>query len=141
MRIAIAVLTVFSGILGLGQAGAEPAKLIFSAKPAPLTGPAEIHGSYSKGCLAGAVELAETGAGWQAMRLSRNRNWAHPAMIAFLERLSRAAARDGWPRLYVGDISQPRGGPMMGGHRSHQVGLDADIWLRIPDTNPLNRAD
>jgi penicillin-insensitive murein DD-endopeptidase len=26
-------------------------------------------------------------------------------------------------------MSQPRGGPMLTGHASHQVGLDADIWL------------
>ena len=29
----------------------------------------------------------------------------------------------------IGDISQPRGGPMLSGHASHQIGLDADIWL------------
>jgi len=51
-------------------------------------------------------------------------------MIAFLERFSRKAAEEGvWPGILVGDISQPRGGPMLTGHASHQVGLDADIWL------------
>jgi penicillin-insensitive murein endopeptidase len=41
---------------------------------------------------------------------------------------------DGWPGLLVGDISQPRGGPMLTDHASHQVGLDADIWLTpMPD--------
>lgn len=40
----------------------------------------------------------------------------------------------GWPGLLVGDISQPRGGPMLTGHASHQVGLDADVWLTpMPD--------
>jgi penicillin-insensitive murein DD-endopeptidase len=34
-----------------------------------------------------------------------------------------------WPGLLVGDVSQPRGGPMLSGHASHQIGLDADIWL------------
>ena len=29
----------------------------------------------------------------------------------------------------VGDMSQPRGGPMVTGHSSHQIGLDVDIWL------------
>ena len=80
------------------------------------------------------MELAETGPTWQAMRLSRNRNWGHPDMIAFIERLSRvAAAQPGWQGLYVGDISQPRGGPMLSGHASHQMGLDADIWM-LPAT-------
>jgi penicillin-insensitive murein endopeptidase len=47
-----------------------------------------------------------------------------------IEKLSReAAANDGWPGLLLGDIAQPRGGPMLTGHASHQIGLDADIWL------------
>ena len=64
------------------------------------------------------------------MRLSRNRNWAHPVLLALIEKLAEdARAKDGWPGLLVGDISQPRGGPMLTGHASHQIGLDADIWL------------
>ncbi len=122
---------VFGGMAPVAVA-AEPARHVFGAQGAPSAGPAEPYGSYAKGCLAGAVALPETGLGWQAMRLGRNRNWGHPAMIRFIERLSDEAAAIGWPRLYVGDISQPRGGPMAGGHRSHQIGLDADIWLRIP---------
>src|SRR5574337_810147 len=64
------------------------------------------------------------------MRLSRNRMWGNPAMIAYLERFShRAKAEGAWNGILVGDIAQPRGGPMLTGHASHQVGLDADIWL------------
>jgi penicillin-insensitive murein endopeptidase len=71
------------------------------------------------------------------MRLSRNRNWGHPELIAFLERLSKTAAKQpGWNGLYIGDMSQPRGGPMLSGHASHQIGLDADIWMLPP--NRLN---
>jgi len=69
------------------------------------------------------------------MRLSRSRNWGHPDPIDFIQDLSRSAARQpGWRGLYVGDISQPRGGPMLSGHRSHQIGLDVDIWL-LPASN------
>jgi penicillin-insensitive murein endopeptidase len=75
------------------------------------------------------------------MRLSRNRNWAHPALVEFVQRLSAGARDLGWPRLYVGDISQPRGGPMSSGHSSHQIGLDVDIWLRIPEVKALSIAD
>lgn len=129
---------VAGGLLA-GAAGAvEPASVVFGAQPRPSSGPAAPYGSYAKGCLAGGVELPETGPGWQAMRLSRNRNWGHPDMIDFIDRLSRGAASIGWPRVYVGDISQPRGGPMRGGHRSHQIGLDADIWLRIPEARDLS---
>ena len=69
------------------------------------------------------------------MRLSRNRNWGHPDLIALVERLAvDAKEHDGWPGLLVGDIAQPRGGPMRSDHASHQVGLDADIWLTpMPD--------
>jgi penicillin-insensitive murein endopeptidase len=68
------------------------------------------------------------------MRLSRNRNWGHPKLVAFLERLAEKAKKVGWSGLLVGDMSQPRGGPMLTGHASHQVGLDADIWLTpMPD--------
>ena len=75
------------------------------------------------------------GPAWQAMRLSRNRNWGHPELVALVEKLAvEAKQHDGWPGLLVGDLSQPRGGPMLTGHASHQVGLDADIWLTpMPD--------
>jgi penicillin-insensitive murein endopeptidase len=107
-----------------------PAKQLFGAvkTAAPLA--ARSIGFYARGCLAGARPLAIDGPAWQAMRLSRNRNWGHPSMISWLERFAKEAqAGDGWPGLLVGDISQPRGGPMLTGHASHQVGLDADIWL------------
>jgi len=111
----------------------QPAKQLFGAvsqasgqRSAPL-------GSYTKGCMAGGVALPETGPTWQAMRLSRNRNWGHPETIDYLKTLSRfAATQPGWEGLYIGDISQPRGGPMLTGHRSHQIGLDADIWMLPP---------
>ena len=86
-------------------------------------------GGYSRGCAAGLEQLPQSGPTWQAMRLSRNRNWGHPELIDFAKNLSVKARRVGWAGLYFGDMSQPRGGPMLTGHRSHQVGLDADIWL------------
>ncbi len=100
------------------------------------------YGSYAKGCVAGAMQLAETGPTWQAMRLSRNRNWGHPELIDFIKTLSAKAARQpGWNGLYIGDMSQPRGGPMLSGHRSHQIGLDADIWMRPADNLNLSVAE
>ncbi len=111
--------------------GPPPAKLLFGHKKlaAPLA-PQAI-GFYSRGCLAGGVQLAATGPAWQAMRLKRNRNWAHPELIAIVKKLAIGARKyDGWNGLLVGDMTQPRGGPMLTGHASHQVGLDADIWLR-----------
>jgi penicillin-insensitive murein DD-endopeptidase len=75
------------------------------------------------------------------MRVSRNRNWGHPALVQFIEGLSERAARSGWPGLLLGDMSQPRGGPMLNGHASHQVGLDADIWLTPMPDHELTREE
>ena len=117
------------------------AKRLFGAKTGPSAQSPAAYGSYAKGCLAGGVELPETGPTWQAMRLSRNRNWGHPEMIDLIKKLSRvAAAQPGWAGLYVGDISQARGGPMLSGHRSHQIGLDADIWMLPPKSLTLSRS-
>ncbi|MEZ5685467.1 MAG: penicillin-insensitive murein endopeptidase [Paracoccaceae bacterium] len=132
--------------LALGLANPAPAeelaRHLFGAKNTPSQQAPEPIGFYSKGCAAGLVALPETGPTWQAMRLSRNRNWGHPEMIAFLQDLSRfAAAQPGWKGLYIGDISQPRGGPMTGGHASHQIGLDADIWMLPPKSLGLSRGE
>ena len=98
-------------------------------------------GFYTKGCLAGGVALPINGKTWQVMRLSRNRNWGHPELVAFLERLRRKGAEvSDWHGLLVGDMSQPRGGPMLTGHASHQVGLDADIWLTPMPKTASSRA-
>src|ERR1700735_3472680 len=99
-------------------------------------------GFYGKGCLAGAEALPISGKTWQVMRPSNNRNWAHPDMVALLERLSAKVHEvAGWPGLLVGDISQPRGGPMLTGHGSHQIGLDADIWLTPMPNRRLSPAE
>lgn len=124
-----AVLTAIA--LSISPLAAEPlAKELFAGKPNASRHTSAPFGSYAKGCLAGGVQLAETGPTWQAMRIGRNRNWGHPNTIDFINRLSRfAATQPGWDGLYIGDISQPRGGPMLTGHRSHQLGLDIDVWM------------
>ena len=119
-----------------------PAKQLFGRKTEPTAGPSHVVGFYSSGCLAGAEALPINGPTWQVMRLSRNRNWGHPQLIHFLENLSAKAAKTGtWPGLLVGDMSQPRGGPMITGHASHQVGLDADIWLSPMPPRQLSRVE
>jgi len=116
------------------------AKELFGRKILPTSGPTRVLGFYSKGCIAGAEPLPLTGDTWQVMRLSRNRYWAHPDMIALIKRLAAKAHKDaGWPGILVGDMSQPRGGPMLTGHASHQVGLDADIWLTPAPDYQLSR--
>jgi penicillin-insensitive murein endopeptidase len=118
------------------------AKELFGRKLLPAAMPTRVIGFYSAGCIAGAQALPITGDTWQVMRLSRNRNWAHPDMVALLERLSLKVHKDaGWPGILIGDIGQPRGGPTFTGHASHQVGLDADIWLTPMPDHLLSREE
>lgn len=133
--------TISSQSIPASMQGIE-AKQLFGKKgrssgqsPQPL-------GGYAKGCMAGGMQLAETGPTWQAMRLSRNRNWGQPQTIDFIQKLSKfAATQPGWKGLYIGDISQPRGGPMLTGHRSHQIGMDIDIWMLPPKRLNLSAAE
>ena len=107
----------------------DAAKVLFGSTTGPAPLAARSIGAYARGCLAGAAALPVDGPAWQVMRLARNRYWGHPALIAFLERFAGKAKGVGWSGLLVGDMSQPRGGPMLTGHASHQIGLDADIWF------------
>jgi penicillin-insensitive murein DD-endopeptidase len=116
------------------DAPSTPAKELFARKSMPFPGPPRSIGGYFHGCLAGAVPLPITGPTWQVMRLSRNRNWGNPQLVRFIERFANNAKKVGWNGLLVGDMSQPRGGPMLSDHKSHQVGLDVDIWFTpMPD--------
>lgn len=121
-RVGIALLCA----LAAGALRAEPD--FWDAK-SPSPPPAAAIGGHARGCLAGGARLPADGPAWQVMRPARNRAWGHPALIAFIRVLSDAARESGWPGLLVGDLAQPRGGPMRSGHGSHQTGLDADIWL------------
>ena len=118
------------------------AKELFGRKILPAAMPTRVVGFYAKGCIAGAEGLPINGETWQVMRLSRNRYWGHPNLVALLKRLADKAHKDaGWPGILVGDMSQPRGGPMLTGHASHQVGLDADIWLTPMPDRRLSREE
>jgi penicillin-insensitive murein DD-endopeptidase len=117
------------------------AKELFARQTTPAQGPARSIGFYSHGCIAGAVALPVDGEIWQVMRVSRNRNWGHPELIQFIEQLADKATRTGWHGLLIGDMSQPRGGPLLAGHTSHQVGLDVDIWLTPMPAHALTRLE
>src|ERR1700744_5868039 len=116
------------------------AKELFGRKILPAAMPTRVVGFYAHGCIAGAEALPINGQTWQVMRLSCNRNWAHPDMVALLERLSAKVHKDaGWRGMLPGAMSQPGGAPMLTGHASHQVGLDADIWLTPMPNRTLSR--
>jgi penicillin-insensitive murein endopeptidase len=132
---ALAAIAIFATVAATATAEEVPAKVLFSKVDGPAPLAARSIGFYSRGCVAGAKALAVDGPEWQAMRLSRNRYWGTPELVAYIERLAKdTRALDGWPGLLVGDLGQPRGGPTPTGHTSHQTGLDVDIWFDpMPD--------
>lgn len=134
LRIPAFCLALFA--LPATAAAAEPAHEAFGAVSSPAPGPSRVFGSYAKGCHAGAVLFPADGPDWAAMRLSRDRRWAQPDLARFLVRLAARARAAGLEGLLIGDMGQPRGGPMKSGHRSHQTGLDVDIWLRPLTARP-----
>ncbi|MGH7012625.1 MAG: penicillin-insensitive murein endopeptidase [Stellaceae bacterium] len=102
---------------------------------APTPGPAQVIGLPWNGCLAGAAALPWDGPGFEVIHPSRHRYFGHPATVAFVDRLGERARAVGLPVFYVGDMAQPRGGPMSYGHAAHENGVDVDIWLTL-DTVP-----
>jgi penicillin-insensitive murein endopeptidase len=118
-----------------------PAKELFGRQTSAAPGPAHVYGYYTHGCFSGGLQLPINGPTWQVMRLSRNRNWGHPSLIKFIERFAAKVPSIGWHGLLIGDMAQPRGGPMITGHWSHQVGLDADIWLTPMPDHELTREE
>jgi len=118
------------------------ARRLFGAVKSPAPGKVNVVGQYWQGCFTGGDRLAPIGEHWQVMRLSRNRNWGTPRLISFLERFAATASKaSGWPGILIGDLSQPRGGPMLTGHSSHQLGIEADIWLRPKPIMPFSPAE
>jgi penicillin-insensitive murein endopeptidase len=134
-RLAISILSLTISAPAAFAEDPIPAKKLFGAVKLPTPEATESLGFYARGCLMGGVAIPSDGPNWQVLHPSRNRRWGNPAMISLLEQLSRDAHnKDDWNGLLIGDISQPRGGPMLSGHASHQIGLDADIWLTpMPD--------
>ncbi len=102
-------------------------------KPTPSVGLGQSIGTYTSGCISGAATLPLTGTGYQVMRLSRNRFYGHANLIDTIQQLGKVAAEEKLGTLLIGDLGQPRGGPTLSGHRSHQTGLDVDIWFLLSE--------
>ena len=122
-------------------AAAQPAATAWSkvTEPTQTSGGARSIGTYTAGCLRGAVSLPENGPGYQVMRLSRHRVYGHPDLVNFIEHLGQTADVRQWGAILIGDLGQPRGGPTLTGHRSHQTGLDVDIWYLLSDVAAKRR--
>jgi penicillin-insensitive murein endopeptidase len=119
------VVPLFAAMLAAVAASAQE----WGEVATPTSGPSQSIGFYSAGCLQGAQALPFDGPGYEAIRISRNRYWGQPVTIDFIMHLGDQTRAAGQAPLLIGDIGQPRGGPMSFGHASHQMGLDVDIWF------------
>jgi penicillin-insensitive murein endopeptidase len=111
--------------------------LRWSRVATPKRGSPRAIGQPGAGCLQGAVALPLRGPGWMVMHPERHREFGHPVLVAYLRDLASHSRHEHLGLLCVGDLGQPRGGPMPTGHRSHQIGLDVDVWYG-PPAKPLS---
>ena len=139
MRRGLAALLIAAGLTA-GAALPAFAQPEWGKTTAPAPGAIRIFGSYTNGCIAGARSLPPEGPGHQVVRMSRNRYFGHPETIDYLLNFGRRVAGAQLGIALIGDMSQPRGGPMAFGHASHEIGLDADVWFRL-NLPPLPRIE
>jgi murein endopeptidase len=73
------------------------------------------------------------------------RRWGTDRLVRIVLRIARAyaAAHPHAPRVGIGDLSRPRGGPFGPKHASHQNGLDVDVYYPRLDRRerPPRRVD
>lgn len=96
----------------------------------PSHGSPNAIGTYNQGCLAGGQPLALTGEGYRVVHPERRRNYGHPSLLGFIQDYAKTLKAKGLQNILIADMSMPRGGPFSHGHRSHQIGLDVDIWFK-----------
>ena len=120
---------------------AAAALAVAAGSDTPAPAPLHIIGGQAAGCIAGAVRLPAEGPGFQTIHLSRSSFWGAPSTIARVGSLGEQARAAGLGDLYIEDISRPRGGPMPGGHLSHQLGLDVDVGLDVRPKRALTAAE
>jgi len=121
------ILGLVAGLLVTSMVQASPWSRIATV----TSGLAVTIGSPVNGCITGAHVMPATGPGFVSIRRHRNRYYGHPDTIRLVRELGRTLSRHTHESMMVGDLSQPRGGPMSSGHRSHQNGLDVDIWFHL----------
>lgn len=88
----------------------------------------DIYGTYNNGCIRGAQAL-KNGDHYTLQKWGPGRNFGHPELIDYIQKLALRAKQEGLPELLIGDLSLHYGGPFGGGsaHGSHNIGLDVDV--------------
>ena len=107
-----------------------PLEMYQLSEQKPWVGSTKSIGNYSSGCLIGGIALPISGPGYQLMKLSTGRFWGHPNLINFLLNLSKKVKNELNHTILIGDLGTAKGGPTLSGHKSHQTGLDVDIWIK-----------
>ena len=125
-------------ILSLAMCSAALADQSWHAVKKPTEGQTKIYGGYANGCFSGGEVIPINGDGFQQVRPSRNRNYGDESLLRFIESLGQYAKTQN-KTVILGDLSQPRGGPMNFGHSSHQIGLDVDIWFEAIGSSGLTK--
>jgi penicillin-insensitive murein endopeptidase len=135
MRMALRIILILAISLSVAHA---KRKTPWSRYATAADGKSEAIGRYAGGCLIGAVQLPATGEGFVSIRRFRNRYYGHSDLINFVGDFGKQLSKQDIEPIFVGDMSQPRGGLMGYGHRSHQLGLDVDMWFARP---PVGKRD
>jgi len=131
------LLVAIAALLITGSAAATP----WSKVRTPSSGPISVIGGPSNGCVGGAEALPEAGPGYVSIRRHRNRFYGHPELLDLVADLGRKMSIATDKHIMIGDLSQPRGGRMSSSHRSHQNGLDADVWFTFATSPQTARRD
>lgn len=95
-------------------------------------------GEINNGCLIGGQALPLLNSSYQVLREDKLRYFGHPNLINFIQRITTKTQNEKLGIVLVGDMAMPAGGRFTTGHRSHQNGLDVDIWLRLINTRWTN---
>ena len=110
--------------------------------PTKTDGNVQVYGGYTAGCIDGATKMSKSGKGYKSVS-STGRIYGDDRLVEIIE-ATAAKINDEYNKIIlVGDLSHPRGGPTSlktSAHRSHQNGLDVDIWYNIIDKNSKARA-
>tara|TARA_B100001564_G_scaffold338722_1_gene330805 strand:+ start:464 stop:1315 length:852 start_codon:yes stop_codon:yes gene_type:complete len=136
MRQFAIILGCWGLLVGLTHANVAASDGFFSKewhlKTSPSHHASEVIGGYASGCVAGAVPVPTKGRGYYMPRQARGKLFAHPNLRKFVEDFSAHIYNRYQYKLLISDLTQARGGPPSpkSGHKSHQNGLDVDIWYR-----------
>jgi penicillin-insensitive murein endopeptidase len=100
---------------------------------------AQAFGHYDRGTLAKPDALKDEGDGYLKLFRQRDRAYGTLDLVTLVGEAAQALRKD-YPaveRLQIGDVSAKLGGPV-GGHGSHQNGLDVDVVFLRRDRREMN---